>query len=167
MLSCCEWSNLTFHNLTIFLKTERQRERERARETMFYVITLSITDVQRRWLGNELLVRSSEGITVTKEKCRTGRENCSSATLSTTNTIWTGLVVKPGLYGQRPAANRLSHGMTLNFKRTVKSLRVTADQSTASIGLRDFHVNLSGRVTLRMIPGFRRDVNEICTLWGF
>jgi hypothetical protein len=69
--------------------------------------------------------------------------------------------VNPGLYGERAATNKLGHGVALNLRRTDKSLRVTADQSTASIGLRVFHVNDGGQVTLSMIPGFRRGVN-----WG-
>jgi hypothetical protein len=36
--------------------------------------------------------------------------NCPSATLSTTNFTWTDPVSNPGLRGDRPATNRLSHG---------------------------------------------------------
>jgi hypothetical protein len=39
-----------------------------------------------------------------------------SATLSTTNPTWSDLGSNPGLLPGRPAANRLSHGTTLNHK---------------------------------------------------
>jgi hypothetical protein len=37
-------------------------------------------------------------------------KTCPSATLSTTNLTWTDLGSNPGLRGERPATNRLSHG---------------------------------------------------------
>jgi hypothetical protein len=40
---------------------------------------------------------------------RTRRKPCLSATLSTTNPTWTDQVANPGLRGERPATNRLSH----------------------------------------------------------
>jgi hypothetical protein len=40
---------------------------------------------------------------------RTRRETCPSATLSTTNPTWTAVDAKPGLHGEKPAANRLSY----------------------------------------------------------
>jgi hypothetical protein len=40
----------------------------------------------------------------------TRRKTCPSATLSTTNPIWTDPGSNPGLRGKRPATNRLSHG---------------------------------------------------------
>jgi hypothetical protein len=43
---------------------------------------------------------------LTGENRSTRGKTCSSATLSTTNPIWTD----PGLRGGRPATNRLSHG---------------------------------------------------------
>jgi hypothetical protein len=39
-----------------------------------------------------------------------GGKTCPSATLSTTNPTWTDTGSNPGLRGERPAANRLSHG---------------------------------------------------------
>jgi hypothetical protein len=39
-----------------------------------------------------------------------------SATLSTTNPTWTDTGSNPGIRSGRPAANRLSHGTTLNHK---------------------------------------------------
>jgi hypothetical protein len=41
------------------------------------------------------------------------RENLPSATLSTTNPIWIDPGANPGLRGERPATNRLSHGTAL------------------------------------------------------
>jgi hypothetical protein len=39
-----------------------------------------------------------------------GGKSCPSATLSTTNPTWTDPGSNPGLRGERPATNRLSHG---------------------------------------------------------
>jgi len=39
------------------------------------------------------------------------RKICPSATLSITYPIWTGLVLNPVLYGERPPNNRLSQGI--------------------------------------------------------
>jgi hypothetical protein len=51
-------------------------------------------------------------------------ENLPSATLSTTNPTWIDPGANPGLRGERPATNRLSHGTAhevilkyVNFKR--------------------------------------------------
>jgi hypothetical protein len=44
-------------------------------------------------------------------------KTCPSATLSTTNPIWSDPVSNLGLRGGRPAANRLSHG-TVNYRVT-------------------------------------------------
>jgi hypothetical protein len=40
-------------------------------------------------------------------------ENLPSATLSTTNPTWIDPAANPGLRGERPATNRLSHGTAL------------------------------------------------------
>jgi hypothetical protein len=50
---------------------------------------------------------------LTGENRNTRRKTCSSATLSTTNPTWTDPGSNPGLRGERPAANRQSHGTTL------------------------------------------------------
>jgi hypothetical protein len=42
-------------------------------------------------------------------------ENLPSATLSTTYPTWIDLGANPGLRGERPAANRLSHGTATKF----------------------------------------------------
>jgi hypothetical protein len=43
-------------------------------------------------------------------------ENLPSATLSTTNPTW----IDPGLSGERPATNRMSHGTALNLHYTTE-----------------------------------------------
>jgi hypothetical protein len=48
---------------------------------------------------------STGGMKLTGENRSTWRKTCPSATLSTTNPTWTD----PGLRGERPATNRLSH----------------------------------------------------------
>jgi hypothetical protein len=47
---------------------------------------------------------------LTGENRRTRGKTCPSATLSTTNPTCTGAGSNPGLRGERPATNRLSHG---------------------------------------------------------
>jgi hypothetical protein len=42
-----------------------------------------------------------------------GGKICPSATLFTTNPTWTDSGSKPGLCGEKPATNRLSHGTAL------------------------------------------------------
>jgi hypothetical protein len=54
---------------------------------------------ERRW--NDIL---------TEENRRTRRKTCSSATLSTTSLTWIDLGANPGLRGEGPATNDLSHG---------------------------------------------------------
>jgi hypothetical protein len=53
------------------------------------------------------------GMILTEENRRTQRNICPSATLSTTNPTWNDPGVNPGLRGERPATNRLSHGTAL------------------------------------------------------
>ena len=47
---------------------------------------------------------------LTGENRSTRGKTCPSATLSTTNPTWTRPGLNPGLRGERPATNRLSHG---------------------------------------------------------
>jgi hypothetical protein len=47
---------------------------------------------------------------LTGENRSAQRKTCSSATLSTTNPTWTDTGWNPGLRGERPATDRLSHG---------------------------------------------------------
>jgi hypothetical protein len=57
-------------------------------------------------------LESDGGMILTGENRRTRRKTCPSATLSTTNPTWIDPGVNPGLRGERPAANDLSHGTT-------------------------------------------------------
>jgi hypothetical protein len=50
---------------------------------------------------------------VTWKNRRTRRKTCPSAILSTTNPTWIDPGANPGLRGEWPATNDLSHGMTL------------------------------------------------------
>jgi hypothetical protein len=47
-------------------------------------------------------------------------ENLTSATLSTTNPTWIDPGSNPGLRGERPATNRLSHGTAMGLICNVK-----------------------------------------------
>jgi hypothetical protein len=55
-------------------------------------------------------LESDSGMLFTGENRRTLRKTCPSATLSTTNPTWIDLGANPGLRGDRPATNDLSHG---------------------------------------------------------
>jgi hypothetical protein len=57
-------------------------------------------------------------------KPTTRGETCPSATLSTTNLTWTDPGSNPGLRGERPATNRLSHGTTFTAKLLLKTTTV-------------------------------------------
>jgi hypothetical protein len=50
---------------------------------------------------------------LTGENQRTRRKTCPSATLSTTNPTWIDPGANPGLQGERPATNDLSHGTAI------------------------------------------------------
>jgi hypothetical protein len=66
---------------------------------------------------------------LTRENRSTRGKTCPSATLSTTNPTWTDPGSNPGLRGERPATNRLSHGTacTVNYgKRMCERWRCTA-----------------------------------------
>jgi hypothetical protein len=52
---------------------------------------------------------------LTGENRSTRRKTCPSATLSTTNPTWIDPGSNPGLSGERPATNRLSHGTVKLF----------------------------------------------------
>jgi hypothetical protein len=55
-------------------------------------------------------MKNDGGIIMTGENRRTQRKTCRSAILSTTNPTWTEPGANPGIRGERPATNRLSHG---------------------------------------------------------
>jgi hypothetical protein len=54
-------------------------------------------------------VWSTDGIILTRENRITGRNTCPSATLSTTNFTCIDLRSSPGLRGERPKINCISH----------------------------------------------------------
>jgi hypothetical protein len=71
------------------------------------------------WTANRPIVHPAHDIWVNMEqrwndtderKPKDSEKSCLSATLSTTNPIWTDLSMKPGLRGEKPATNRLSYG---------------------------------------------------------
>jgi hypothetical protein len=51
---------------------------------------------------------------LTGENRGTQGKTCPSATLSTTNPTWTDPRLNPGLRGERPGTNRLSHGTAIS-----------------------------------------------------
>jgi hypothetical protein len=53
---------------------------------------------------------------LTGENRNTRGKTCPSATLSTINPTWTDLGSKPGLRGERPATNHLSHGTAITCR---------------------------------------------------
>jgi len=59
-------------------------------------------------------IYSKGGMILRGETGSTDRKTCSNANLSTINPAWTCLGVKPGLCCNRPATNRLHHGMALD-----------------------------------------------------
>jgi hypothetical protein len=67
-------------------------------------------------------LESDGGMILTGENRGTRRKTCPSATLSTTNPTWIDLGANPGLRGERPATNDLSHG-TANFTRVTGGKR--------------------------------------------
>jgi hypothetical protein len=50
------------------------------------------------------------GMILTEENRRARRKTCLSAILSTTNPTWIEPGANPGLRGELPATNRLTHG---------------------------------------------------------
>jgi len=60
---------------------------------------------------------------IDRENRRTRRKTCPSATLSTTNPTWIDPGANPGLRGERPATNRLSHGTAACSWLPIKFIR--------------------------------------------
>jgi hypothetical protein len=58
-------------------------------------------------------VESDGGMILTGENRRTRRKTCPSAILSTTKPTWIDPGANPGLRGERPTINDLSHGTAL------------------------------------------------------
>jgi hypothetical protein len=61
-----------------------------------------------------LVMKQTGGMKLTGENRSTRGKICHSATLSTTNPTWIDLGLNPGLRGERPATNRLSHGTAMS-----------------------------------------------------
>jgi hypothetical protein len=79
-------------------------------------------------------LESDGGMILTGENRRTLRKTCPSATLSTTNPTQIVPGSNPGLRGERPATNHLSHGTTNSVsyevsKRVRRVLRYGRNQS--------------------------------------
>jgi hypothetical protein len=55
-------------------------------------------------------MKNDGGMILTGENRKTRRKTCPIANLSTTNPTWIDPGANAGLYGERPATNRLSHG---------------------------------------------------------
>jgi hypothetical protein len=77
-------------------------------------------------------------------------ENLPSATLSTTNPTWIDPGANPGLRGERPATNRLSHGTALHFFYSEYFVRFHVNQSVSLISVM---CGLFRLVLLRQIHG--------------
>jgi hypothetical protein len=62
---------------------------------------------------------------LTGENRKSRRKTCPSATLSTTNATWIDPGANPGLHGERPATNYLSHGTAQypSYKQLASPLR--------------------------------------------
>jgi hypothetical protein len=62
-------------------------------------------------IPDDMSLKSDGGMIylLTGENRRTRRKTCPSATLSTTNPTWIDTGANPGLRGERPATNDLSH----------------------------------------------------------
>jgi hypothetical protein len=70
---------------------------------------------------------------IDREKRKYSGRNCPSSTLSTTNPTRTDPGLNPGLRGERPAINRLSHG-TSDVNVFLRSSTVTFKAFTAKYG---------------------------------
>jgi hypothetical protein len=58
----------------------------------------------------------------TGENQSTRGKTCPSATLSTTNPIWTDPGLTPGIRGERPVTNRLSRGTAMTVFNVIRHL---------------------------------------------
>ena len=59
---------------------------------------------------------SNAGMILKGENRSTGTKTCPNTTLSTTNLTWTDVGLNPGLRGERPGTDRLSHLYVNNYK---------------------------------------------------
>jgi hypothetical protein len=63
---------------------------------------------------------------LTGENRSTRGKTCPSATLSTSNLTWTDQGSNPALRSERPATNRLSHGMAVTILYSLKNISTSA-----------------------------------------
>jgi len=66
------------------------------------------------WQISEMYVWGVGGMLFTGEGWSTRNETSPSVTSFATNLIWTGMGWNPGLHGERPATNSMSHGAAIN-----------------------------------------------------
>jgi hypothetical protein len=69
-------------------------------------------------------LESDGGKILTGGNQRTRRKACPSATLSTTNPIWIDPDANPGLRGERPATNDLSHGTVIYLNLPIYTISI-------------------------------------------
>jgi hypothetical protein len=80
---------------------------------------------------------------------RTRRKTCPSATLSTINPTWIDPDANPGLRGERPATNDLSHGrptMNVTFSKLLADVSVEYVFNYTTRRLRNDHVPVSSNI---------------------
>jgi hypothetical protein len=63
---------------------------------------------------------------MTGQNRSTGGKTCHSVTLSTTNPTWTDPGSNPGIRGERPATNRLSHGTALKPHIIIHTIKIVS-----------------------------------------
>ena len=86
-----------------------------------YLTTLSIaTIIQRRQSLNEWVL-NTDRILLAGENRNTRRKSGPNATLSTTNSTWSGPGLNPGLPGEMPAPKLLNRGMAVLFHQRYAS----------------------------------------------
>ena len=75
------------------------------------------------------------GVLLTRKNRNTSRQTCPTATLSTTNLTWTDSETNPGLQGERPATNRLTHGRPIKTRLYLSYIKnsVRNSQSTNTV----------------------------------
>jgi hypothetical protein len=86
---------------------------------------------------------------LTGENLSTRGETCPSAILSTTNPTWTDPGLNPGLRGETPATNRLSHGTAMYpYIRRINIQRFSSyfTENTLRPYYKDQLVDVSGNV---------------------
>jgi hypothetical protein len=75
--------------------------------------------------SDDMSLESDGGMILTGKNRKTRRKTCLSATLSTTNPTRIDPGGNPGLRGERPATNDLSHGTATGGVAPVYKLRIT------------------------------------------